>query len=109
MAVEQSWKGGEAKRMVQRAGSKGILAVGLAIERQATSLTPVDTGNLRGSLATQKDGDGVIVGTNVDYAPFVEYGTSRSSAQPYLRPAIDIIRGRAPEIVAEEGKREFRL
>ena len=109
MAVEQSWKGGEAKRMVQRAGSKGILAVGLAIERQATSLTPVDTGNLRGSLTTQQDGDGVIVGTNVDYAPFVEYGVYGRPGQPYLRPAIDIIRGRAPEIVAEEGKREFRL
>lgn len=29
------------------------------------------------------------VGTNVEYAIFVEYGTSRNQAQPYLRPAVE--------------------
>lgn len=95
--------------MVSRVGAKGALAVAIAIERQATALTPVVTGNLIGSIATQEDGQGAIVGTNVEYAPYVEYGTSRSTARPYLRPAVDIIRGRAPSIVAEEGKREFDL
>ena len=27
------------------------------------------------------------IGTNVEYAPYVELGTSRSKAQPYLKPA----------------------
>jgi HK97 gp10 family phage protein len=31
----------------------------------------------------------VYVGTDVIYAPYVEFGTSRMSAQPYLRPAFD--------------------
>lgn len=40
---------------------------------------PRDTGNERS----------VYIGTNVEYAPFVELGTSRSTAKPYLRPAVE--------------------
>jgi len=29
-----------------------------------------------------------IVGTSVEYAAFVEFGTSKMQAQPYLRPAV---------------------
>jgi len=29
-----------------------------------------------------------IVGTDVEYAIYVEFGTSRMQAQPYLRPAV---------------------
>lgn len=30
-----------------------------------------------------------VVGTNVEYAVYVEFGTSRLAAQPYLRPAAE--------------------
>jgi HK97 gp10 family phage protein len=30
----------------------------------------------------------VIIGSNAKYAPFVELGTSKMSAQPFLRPAL---------------------
>jgi phage gpG-like protein len=30
-----------------------------------------------------------VVGTNVEYAVYVEFGTSRNQAQPYLRPAVE--------------------
>jgi HK97 gp10 family phage protein len=37
----------------------------------------------------------LVVGSNVDYAPFVEFGTSRQAAQPYLRPAFrSVLRSR---------------
>ena len=29
------------------------------------------------------------VGTNVEYALYVEFGTSKQSAQPFMRPALD--------------------
>jgi hypothetical protein len=29
------------------------------------------------------------VGTNVEYAVYVEYGTATNEAQPYLRPAVE--------------------
>ena len=29
------------------------------------------------------------IGTNIEYGPYVELGTSKQRAQPYLRPALD--------------------
>ena len=31
----------------------------------------------------------VVIGTNVEYGPFVEMGTSRSRPYPFLRPALE--------------------
>lgn len=40
-------------------------------------------------LRGEPDEDKVYVGTNVEYAPYVEFGTSRMSKRPYLRPALE--------------------
>lgn len=63
--------------------------IGLLAENYAQKKCPVDTGNLRGSITHEVDtGDNAVyVGTNVEYAPYVELGTSRQKAQPFLRPA----------------------
>ena len=63
--------------------------IGLSAENYAARKCPVDTGNLRGSITYEVDaGDNAVyIGTNVDYAPHVELGTSRQKAQPFLRPA----------------------
>lgn len=49
----------------------------------------------------------VFVGTAVEYGPHIEYGTVRTDAQPFLRPALDMARGEAPEIVIREAKTHF--
>ncbi len=36
-----------------------------------------------------RDSAEVQVGTNVEYASVVEYGTAKRAAKPYLRPAVD--------------------
>lgn len=63
--------------------------IGLLAEGYAAEKCPVDTGHLRGSITHEVDsgGDAVYIGTNVEYAPYVELGTSRQKAQPFLRPA----------------------
>lgn len=63
--------------------------IGLLAENYAAKKCPVDTGNLRGSITYEVDtaGNAVYIGTNVEYAPYVELGTSRQKAQPFLRPA----------------------
>jgi len=33
--------------------------------------------------------DSVYIGTNVEYAEYVELGTSRQKAKPYLKPAVE--------------------
>lgn len=69
-----------------------LVKVGLRVQAVARSLCPVDTGRLRSSIVMRKGRDGlgfyVEVGTNVSYAPFVEFGTSRQRAKPFLTPAI---------------------
>lgn len=67
---------------------KALKTVGMQAEKNAKKICPVDTGNLRNSITHQNDNDTVYIGTNVEYAPYVEMGTSRMRAQPYLGPAI---------------------
>lgn len=62
-------------------------AVGLQAERHAKEECPVDTGRLRNSISHSASGNSAYIGTNVEYAPYVEMGTSRMGAQPYLKPA----------------------
>ena len=62
----------------------------LGIERDAKRKCPVDTGRLRCSISTdlsQINSYEATIGTNVEYAVHVEYGTYKQSAKPYLRPA----------------------
>lgn len=74
----------------------GVLDVGGAatandIGDLAQQLAPVDTGALRDSKFVEKRGPLWIVGFSVPYAAHVEYGTSRSAAQPFLTPAVRAI------------------
>ena len=67
----------------------------------------VDTGRLRASIQVNWQGGGetgtdappqpsepfvVRVGTNVEYAYGLEFGTSRVAPRPFLRPALDRLR-----------------
>lgn len=67
--------------------------VGLHAEANAkiklTENRSVQTGRLRNSITHVLDvpKKEVYIGTNVEYAPYVELGTSRSKAKPYLKPA----------------------
>lgn len=66
----------------------GLAAEGFA-KKKLTENHSVDTGRLRNSVthAINMDEEAVYIGTNVEYAPYVELGTSRSKEKPYLRPA----------------------
>lgn len=68
----------------------------IQVESAAKRAAPVDTGRLRGSITRElgEDAQGLVgrIGTNVEYAPHVELGTSRMTAQPYLRPALSAAR-----------------
>lgn len=64
------------------------------VENSAKSKVRVKTGNLKNSIEqknkTQTSSKvSVDIGTDVDYAAANEYGTSKMSAQPFLRPALD--------------------
>lgn len=67
--------------------------IGLTAERYAKALTPVDTGRLRNSVThvINEDEKAVYIGTNVEYAPFIELGhrsyKGANGGKGFLRPA----------------------
>lgn len=104
--------------------------VGLVIEGQAKLLCPIKTGRLSASITTQAydkgtypkgkgavrddlierptTGDMVYVGTPVFYGPYQEYGTVRSEAQPFLRPALALAQGKELTLIERNGRIQFR-
>ena len=77
-------------RILENAAISGALP----IQNDAVIKCPKDTGNLARSIhtdVTERSNTRVMteIGTDVEYAPYPEFGTSRMKAQPYLRPAFD--------------------
>ena len=76
---------------LSKAKARGLEAIGSAAESHAkeiiTEKKAVDTGRLRASITHASDGANAYIGTNVEYAPYVEFGTSKMKARSYLRPA----------------------
>ena len=65
----------------------GLEAIGLTAETYAKKETPVDTGRLRNSISHTVDGEAAYIGSNVEYAPYVELGTNRAKAHHMLQKA----------------------
>lgn len=101
---------------LDEAVERALMAVGNNAANYARNNAPTETGRLKNSITHVMEGDNtVIIGTNVEYAPYVELGTGihatngngrktpwsykdeegnwhRTSGQvahPYLRPAIN--------------------
>ena len=97
---------------IKESSRKGLERGAKKIQKNAKLLAPVDTGKLRNSIKTKsqttQDGAEAQVYTNLEYAPYVEFGTGErgresnierlngisykadwkgQAAQPYLTPA----------------------
>lgn len=79
----------ETLELLQTKKNKILEEWGLIAEAYASEACPYDTGRLRASISHDHDDNAMMVGTNVEYAPYVELGTRNMDAQPYLRPAIE--------------------
>ena len=102
------WVRSALKAAIQRA----LERCGSQAEGYAKDLAPANTGNLRNRIDHKVVGDSVYIGTNVEYAAYVELGTGKYAeggrqdpwvyqddegkwhfthgqrAQPYLKPAV---------------------
>jgi HK97 gp10 family phage protein len=102
-------------KLLPEALAKGLEKAGQLVENDAKRNCPVDDGVLRASITHEVDENNasVSIGTNVEYAPYVEYGTGiynpegrktawiyttpdgetyishGQEAQPFLQPAVD--------------------
>ena len=92
--------------------SAALERVGSAAEGFAADLAPVDSGRLRNSITHKVDDNSVTVGSSLEYAAYVEFGTGKYAsggrntpwvykddkgnwhythgqrAQPFLKPAL---------------------
>lgn len=74
---------------------KNVLKANTArLQRTAQRNAPIDTGTLMRSILLEMRDNGMtgIVGATAEYAAYVEYGTRFMNAQPYLDPAMTIVR-----------------
>lgn len=63
------------------------------VQGHAQTNAPVDTGSLRASIGAEMTGPlSGVVPSHAEYSMYVEYGTSRMGAQPFLTPAAETVR-----------------
>ena len=62
--------------------------------QRAKALARVDTGEMRGSVRGTVDGLKGVLETDVEHSIYNEYGTRFLSAQPFMGPAMEAVRGR---------------
>lgn len=76
-----------AKKM---AVAKALEMIGIEVERYAKENCPVDTGRLKNSIThTQSGEETESIGSAVEYAPYVEAGTSRmKNPKRFLQRAV---------------------
>lgn len=126
--ISKQWRGDEVKVRGKLVTGKSAYELGLVVEGQAKMLCPVDTGRLKGSITTAgyhqrtttqapatfqdsidppRDDNEVLVGTAVAYGTHMEFGTIKTDAQPFLRPALDLARGKVVSVVRRNAKMHF--
>lgn len=66
-----------------------VKKVALDIERDGKIFAPVLTGTLESSISADINGLSAEIGPHTDYEAYVEYGTSKMHAQPYMGPAAE--------------------
>ena len=106
MTVE--WKGDKYIEAVRRGNTKGLTAAAMEVQGQASEIAPKITGNLRNSITYKVKEEEAIVGTNVEYAPYVEFGTSKMEAQPYLEPSLHNNKKKIEKLLKDAIAREIK-
>lgn len=65
----------DVKNAYEQARERSLEMIGLTAEEYAKKTVPTQHGRLKNSITHAVDGKNVIIGTNVEYAPYVEFGT----------------------------------
>jgi hypothetical protein len=80
------------KQQLDAALTRAFRIIGIQGSANVAQITPVDSGNLKGSIDYKSYNDHVVIGTNVKYAIYQEMGTKKMRAankgKGYFRIAI---------------------
>lgn len=104
------WFGKTKKIEMEKSMIEGLVKASTLVQSTSKSLAPVDTGNLKGSITrtVRPNKLEAEVGTNVEYAPYVEFGLRNNPnypKQPYLRPALNNNKRKIQDIFSKEGEK----
>lgn len=76
---------------------------GKIIETACKEYCPVDTGLLRSSIQTEAAGSREVdIAPHTDYAAYVEFGTYKMGAQPYMGPGFESSRDAALQHIKDK-------
>ena len=122
------WRGDALKTAMREELPDALFEAALDVVRAASERAPVDTGELResGYAATESrstysrrrksyrkenrpPAGQAVAAFAAYYAHFIEYGSGRQPARPFLRPAVDELRTRiGADIAVHLGRKVFR-
>lgn len=96
---------------------KGLEKVGRIVEKQAgknVSKTgdehpQVQSSNLLGSITPEVGEGEVVIGTNVKYGKYLEFGTSKMPPYPWLFPAVEMKRQEIIDILKRSGAKGISI
>lgn len=80
----------------------GIHLAGEAADELENSPRRVDTGRLKGSISHRAEDRSVSVGTNVEYAVYVHFGTRKMEANTFLKNAFERNMDQVKEYILNE-------
>lgn len=93
----------EIKELIKKKVKDKLELIGAVVESEAKKnirdMDAISTGRLLNSITHEVDGDTVRVGTNIEYAPFVELGTYKMQPRPFLRMAVVQAKDKIEEIL----------
>ena len=89
MTIKVDWYAEEFQAKLHDKLGDALEDCAFEVESRAQNIVPVDTGELQESIRHETDRDilEAKVGSDVEYSGYVELGTRKMAAQPYLRPA----------------------
>lgn len=93
---------------------KALEKAGEHLRNAITNSVPIKTGALQGSIAKGEVKDGTILVGPSQQGPafrahFVEFGTSKMSARPFMRPTFEQEKSRLEQIIKDELRRGLNL
>jgi HK97 gp10 family phage protein len=81
---------------------RGLAGAAHLVEGVAKVKAPVDTGFLRNSIGVLSvSSREAVVGTGAEYGVYLEMGTRRMAARPFMRPALEENRGRIAGLIRD--------
>jgi HK97 gp10 family phage protein len=88
--------------------SKAALAGAFTLQKYSMENAPVKTGFLRASHESVETENGAEMRVNANYSFYIEYGTKKRPAHPFVRPAIDNHSTEIVEAIKNEIEKQIR-